>query len=211
MPLDLKTLPDIQGFRLLAKSLAILDAILCPDWENRYYSFNSRWSKDAMMASMRNGSGSLWFALLCPAGVALQGLALDAATYRSAGPAPEVFSHLPPEFQQNFLKEPAFQCQFSTFCLWRRSHDSSWQQGPVQLPAGQDPDGSIELLSILQGDPSQYQRFAEEYYEQEIDLADIKAIYAHRPLTNEFVARLNPEISLKELHDDLSEIGYPEN
>ncbi len=38
-------------------SLAVLDAIMSPDWQYRYYSFDAAWGDDAMMASMRNGQG----------------------------------------------------------------------------------------------------------------------------------------------------------
>ncbi len=35
----------------------MLDAIMSPDWELRYFSFDSRWSPTEEMVSMRNGSG----------------------------------------------------------------------------------------------------------------------------------------------------------
>jgi hypothetical protein len=38
-----------------------------------------------MMASMRDGSGDHWFALLCSAGVALHGLAHEAPIYHGDG------------------------------------------------------------------------------------------------------------------------------
>jgi hypothetical protein len=33
-----------------SKALAMLDAILSPEWEYRYYSFNSKWGPGEMMA-----------------------------------------------------------------------------------------------------------------------------------------------------------------
>ncbi len=53
----LASLPDVESLKQLSQSLAILDAIMSPDWEFRYYSFNSKWSEGEMMASMRDGSG----------------------------------------------------------------------------------------------------------------------------------------------------------
>ena len=64
---DLTLLPDIPSFRRLTRALAMLDAIMSPTWEFRYYSFNSRWWEGEMMASMRNGSGDHRFALLTAA------------------------------------------------------------------------------------------------------------------------------------------------
>ncbi len=47
----LAVLPDIEGLRNLTQSLAMLDAIMSPEWEYRYYSFNSKWDDGEMMAS----------------------------------------------------------------------------------------------------------------------------------------------------------------
>lgn len=38
---DLSGLPDVPALRRLMQSLAMLDAILSPEWEYRYFSFNS--------------------------------------------------------------------------------------------------------------------------------------------------------------------------
>ena len=51
----------------------------------------------------------------------------------------------------------------STFCIWRRYGDHSWQMGPVELPADHpDPDGSELLLSALDGSPQTYNPGNEE-------------------------------------------------
>jgi hypothetical protein len=72
---DLSRLPDIPLLRRLTRALSMLDAILSPEWEYRYHSFDSHWAEGETMASMRNGSGDHWFALYSAAGVALHGLA----------------------------------------------------------------------------------------------------------------------------------------
>ncbi len=38
---DLTSLPNVDDLRQLLQSLAMLDAILSPDWDGRYYSFKS--------------------------------------------------------------------------------------------------------------------------------------------------------------------------
>jgi len=63
-PRSLGERPDIPTFRRLTRSLAVLDAILSPAWEDRYYSFNAHWGPGELMASMRNGQGDQWFALM---------------------------------------------------------------------------------------------------------------------------------------------------
>jgi hypothetical protein len=207
---DLGKLPDIPAFRRLTRALAMLDAILSPEWEYRYYSFDSHWAAGEMTASMRNGSGDHWHALLCPAGVALNGLAHEAPAFRPDSPWPGIFDSLPSEFDSNFLHEPAFDTANSTFCVWRLAADDRWSCGPVRLPSGEDPDGSGELLSILAGDPQQYVEFAAEYYERQIAPADVAAVYGHQPLTDALVRRINPQVDVGSLAVDIAEIAYPE-
>jgi hypothetical protein len=60
-------LPDIPVVRDRSRSLAMLDAILCPEWEYRYYSFATRWGPEQELASMRNGMGDSWSSSRPPA------------------------------------------------------------------------------------------------------------------------------------------------
>ena len=208
---NLTDLPDIRGFRRLTRSLATLDAIMSPEWEYRYYSFDAHWGNGEMMASMRDGSGDHWFALITSVGVALHGLSHESAAFRPGSPLLGVFDSLPSEFRDDFLMEPAFDTANSSFCIWRRASDDRWSTGAVALPPGNDPDGSEELLSILAGDPRQYVAFAAEYFERVVDVADVDAIYRHEPLTSALVRRLNPEVDVASLAEDVAEIGYPDN
>jgi hypothetical protein len=207
---DLSGLPDLRGFRRLTRALAMLDAIVSPDWIYRYYSFNSHWANGRMMASMRNGSGDHWFALLCSAGVAIVGLAHEAPIFRPGMPWPGIFESLPMEFHENLLCEPAFTTEDSTFCIWRRLTDAQWSCGLVELPLHHDPDGSEDLLSILSGHPQHYVEFARDYYEVEIAPTDVAAVYRHDPLTNALVRRLNPGLNLESLAEDMNQVGYPD-
>jgi hypothetical protein len=205
----LSRLPDHAGFRRLTRSLAMLDAILSPEWEYRYYSFNSRWADGEMMASMRDGCGDHWFALFSSRGVALHGLAHEAPMYRMDNPWPGVLESVP-SILGGFLTEPAFDTKNTTFCIWRTAEDTSWQVGPVQYPPGDDPDGSGGLLAILDAEPRTYLAWAEAYYEHPIDLTAVEALYAHAGLSDELVRSLNPAATLAAIHDDVVEIGYPD-
>jgi hypothetical protein len=70
---NLTELPSPESLKKLMKALAMLDAAIEPEWEYRYYSFNSKWSEYEQMASMRNGQGDLWFCVFSSTGVFLKG------------------------------------------------------------------------------------------------------------------------------------------
>jgi hypothetical protein len=209
----LAALPDIEPLKRLSQSLAMLDAIMSPDWEHRYYSFNSRWGAGEMLASMRDGSGDDYFILFNNHGAIIKGFAHESPmspyALESGEPWPGVLDEVPGEFH-GFLAEPAFSIKDVTFCIWRRHTDPCWQTGRINYPEGDDADGSGDLLSVLDGRPSAYKEFAEEYYEREVDLAAVEHVYGHKPLTDEVIKALNEEVSREDLRSDVEEIGYPD-
>lgn len=208
----LDTIPNVEALRKLCQSLAILDAIMSPEWDYRYYSFNSKWADGEMMASMRNGSGDDYFILFNSQGAIMKGFAHESSmspwSSESEQVWPGVLDQVPREFG-SFLTEPAFSMEETTFCIWRKNEDAAWQTGEIKYPEEEDPDGSEDLLFILDGNPETYREFAERYYERVIATQVVNSIYAQEPLKSEMIARLNPEASLEILSSDLDEIAYP--
>ena len=182
------------------------------EWDYRYYSFDSKWAAGEMMASMRNGSGDEYFILFNSHGAIMKGFAHESTMSPWSSDSeqvwPGVLDEVPNEFAE-FLSEPAFSMAETTFCIWRRNADGSWQTGPIDYPEETDPDGSEELLFILDGEPTTYQEFAEQYYECSIDEGTVRSIYQHQPLTTQIIKGLNPEVELEDLGSDLEEISYP--
>ena len=65
-------------------------------------------------------------------------------------------------------------------------------------------------LRTLLARPSDYVRFAEDYYETEVSEHLVAEIFALRPITASIVKSLNPATSLDEISDELyREIEYP--
>jgi hypothetical protein len=209
---DTSSLPDIHELRLLSQSLALLDAILEPEWQYRYYSFNTRWAPGLEMGSMRDGCGNDYFILFSQHGAILKGLSLESESWRVAKRRgqidPGIFGAVPSEFAE-FLVEPAFTIDESTFCLWCLNSDLIWRKGSLEPLDEEDPDGSAEVLRLLDGNPETYHDWAIAYHEKPIDLWAVQRIYHHEPLDDELVKRLNPDLSIVELADDLGEIAYP--
>lgn len=193
------------------------EAILGPEWVDRYYSYDSRWGPDEELASMRDGSGDEYSIVFTTAGVYIRGFAhespmspahLDGQNWPGVlDGVPEVFAHC--------VTEPAFSDErdrrLVTACLWRQTSDDRWHTGDIEFPAGYpDPDGSTELFGLLvDRSPEAYQRFATDYYEVPVAIAPIRHLYALRPLTDEVVSTLNPALTRADLADDIAEIGYP--
>jgi hypothetical protein len=208
----LDDLPLIDDLIRLSKGLAMLDAIISPDWEYRYYSFNSKWAPGEMMASMRDGSGNGYFILLDENGAAIKGFDQEAKispwNEEQSKIWPGMYDSVPSQFS-SFLNEPAFSMDDVTFCIWRRYLDASWHCGVRELPEGENPDGSKQMLKILDGDPVTYQEFARNYYDVELPLDAIEHLYANLPLTEKIVRALNAELGCSDVEKDRNEIAYP--
>lgn len=209
MQLDPRLLPDLVALRQRSQALAMLDAILAPEWDDRYYSFHARWGAGETMGSMRNGSGDDWFILFGAFGAAIKGLDHETAIAGNEVFAREVQVRIPRSFSA-FLDEPAFALGHLSYCYWRGVQDEVWRKviHPDAALAATD-DGSVRRLTLLCEPATGYAEFAAWYYERELPLAAIESVYAHRPLTADLVASLNPDLTLERLRTDIVEIGYP--
>lgn len=208
---DLSQLPNITSLKRLCQSLAMLDAIIEPDWEMRYHSFNTHWRTDEAMASMRDGSGDDYSISFNPAGALIRGFAHESAMspYRIKPPLlwPGLYDDVPPAFA-DCLADNAISMMDTTFCIWRTTLDGSWQRGEINFPIGEDPDGSEELLALLDGNPKTYQEWAQDYYERPINLSAVMYVYTHHPLTQKVVTALNNDLPLVDAEDEARTIGY---
>ncbi|WP_020391094.1 hypothetical protein [Kribbella catacumbae] len=208
-------LPDIDKVRRTSRALAMLDAVLSPEADSRYFSFDARWSDTEETALMANGEGDQYWIVFSPAGAFAQGFAHESpvSPYVSDDQDtvwPGLFDGVPDVFA-GALEEPAFRdesdTRMATVCFWRQAGDDAWHCGPVE---GVEEDGADWLFELLaDGRPEAYLTFAEEYYEVELELDAVQHVYALMPLTEEVVTALNPERMLKDLKDDITEIAYP--
>ena len=193
----------------------MLDGIMSPDWTYRYFLYNPRWGDplDERMASLDNGSGDGYFLVFSEAGAFLKGFGHESEMTPWAFDPLKVWdgvlNDVPAEFKA-YVTEPAFDMESTTFCVWRRTDDDSWHRGSIEFPdLTEDPDGSQNLLWMLDGNPATYVEFAKDYYEKEISLTAVQTIYSLAPLTPELVASLNPELSWNDAIASANGIPYP--
>jgi hypothetical protein len=205
---NLTLLPEIDRLKQICQAIAALDAIISPEWEYRYFSYDVNWDLGEECASMRDGHGDEYLILFNAHGAIINGLAQEIELWE-----PDA-DQIPAEFREFIFGEPV-KSMGATFCIWRKYGDAEWQAGHHSL-AEDDPDGdgSESLLFMLDGNPLTYKSWAEEYYEGELSvvlpLHILQQVYEGKTLNHQMVVDLNPNIwDWKSLKADLDEIGYP--
>jgi hypothetical protein len=205
-------LPAIPELLRRAKALAALDLILSPEWEYRYYSFNSVWSLSEQMAGMRDGCGNEWWLVFHSDGwAALKGLAHESDAWSKAGDQiSEALQAVLPPTLADFAREPAFRWDSTGFAYFYLPSKQHWcRANDLTIFSALDA-GEEDLLRHLCGDPSDYVVFAEDYYETAVSAEGVAQVFRHAPITGSLVSSLNPEISLQDIsHELFVEIGYP--
>lgn len=194
-------LPDIETLQRLCKSLATLDAVICREWEYRYYSYNNAWDKDKQEAcfSMRNGSGDEFQVLFSQHGSIINGHAHESemSNWIEKEIQPVTFNEklnnlfgrkktimeqqiwkgvvdsIPDEFKAFIFGEPV-KSKGTTFCIWRKTTDDKWNIGNIQFPKDKYGDGSEDLLYIFDNNPATYKKWATEYYEEQFGAHKLK-------------------------------------
>jgi len=195
-------LPAPSDLERISQSLATLDALLAPDWEERWFSHNRVWDEAAKwrVGSMRKPTGDEVFILFSPAGTILKGNAQKTVALNK--PTPALLEGVP-EALSAFLKDESFELPHTTFCLWNTG--AGWKHGTL---TGKE-DGSTELLKLYAGNAQDYRAFAQDFFGADVPLKSVQAVLKHLPLDEKLAASINPEIDLGLLEEDLEEIGYP--
>ncbi len=184
----------IEQLRKKMKSLALLDAIIEQEWQYRYFSYNSKWSDSEEMGSLRDGCGGEWF-------IWISG---DLAGYKCLSPEDGLMSELQEAKDSassayySFITEPAFSMDQAT-CIWYLEN-AKW------VKHGKPVNFLIDLKTISNWTASDYQAWATEYYERDIDLSAIENILGGQ-FSEELAKKLNPDIDMSELLAELPEIG----
>jgi len=202
---NLSELPDRVRLKKICKAISVLDAILCQEWEFRYYSYNSAWDENEEFCEMRNGEGDQWLILFRVDGCVINGYAIESQEQNKE----KLTDQLPEIFHEFIFGEP-IKSIGTSFCIWT-TELKNWQTGIV----GDYDDHSETMLGILDGNPQSYLNWASEYFEESIKeggipLATICSIYEGNTLTRKDVLSIVDQIDdWDQLITDLKEIDYP--
>ena len=198
-------LPPPAIARRNALAMAVLDAVLSPDWQHRYYSFQADWDDSEWMASMRDASGDHWFMIgIDTVGLAIKVLAHESEAYAAGSPNPLLIDAIPTQFHGSFRDEEAFELEDVSFVAWCWEKDMRWKYARTGLPDGAEP-----LLNTLSWGADAYRRWAGDYYKQPVSAAVVDAIFAGEPLTESLARQLNPTARWNQIRNEVAETGYP--
>lgn len=213
-------LPAISTVRAWSIVLAAADAIMCEDPLWRYFAFERSWRGGGELASMSDGSGNDYWIVFRPAGVYIRGFDHESPLSPFARDPLGLFPGLVdevPDRLRSVLDDPACQehgVPLVTVSMWRLASQDRWQCGTARevsaesLVGWADPDGSNALFAQLDSEPESYARFAEEYYEREVDRDALAQVFAQRPPARDLIDALNPGRYGAALLKELAEIGY---
>lgn len=188
---ELPRLPAPARLERICKGLALLDAILSPDGDSRYYSFDAAWAPGERMAAMRDGSGDDYFMVFTGELAFVKGFAHE---HPRADPA-AIFHGIPTALAPQ-LGEPAFSIAEVTYGGWFA--DGAWtirgdDYGQLAVPSGQ-----VDV----------YCAHAAAYFERDVPRGAVGAILAGAPLDPALLAKVDPDRALADLAADLTQIGY---
>lgn len=194
---NLDNFPHPDVLKKASQSLAMLEAIIMPEWDYRYFSFNNFWDNGESMGSMRDGEGNELFILFYASTAIGKVFAKD--HYLSNMDIDVLKSQVPSKFSR-FINEPAFSMNDISFCFWYENLTKKWTSKFIS--------NDFEYLGFF-CDYAEYHHWAEEYYEKEIDISIVKDIYNHTPATKEIIERLNCNSVFLNVINEAKEIGYP--
>lgn len=196
-------LPNKESLQNVCKSLALLDAILCQDWEYRYYSYNKNWAENEECFTMRNGEGDELLILFKDRQCIINGFLSEEGCMDKHKLKEEV----PALFQSFIFGEPIITIG-TTFCVWTDVF-GNWNADDIDGLSQKYTD----FMSAYTTDPRVYLYWAIDYYEiDNLNYDALNVVFNGKELNKEDVLNINEELEdWDQLKEDLDEIGYSYN
>lgn len=204
-------LPPPPELLKTCRAIAALDLILSPEWEDRFYSFDSKWGTGEQMASMRDGSGDSWHVVFSDKGwTALRGFVHESLAAEERETLSRALRAACPPELKGFTEEPAFDWKNTTVCHFHTGGESSWKRAKDLTPHANVDTFEDGLLWDLTQGAEGYVKHAQNYFKVEVPLELVRHVFAQKPITPEMVKRLNPGTELSQIEEELfGKIGYP--
>lgn len=204
---DLSSMLEIEQLRSVCRGIAALEIIMTKETDLRYYSYHPCWSESEEVFEMTNGSEQHMLILFHPEGCVISGIDEERYDWENDLPNREAVTLGLPEVFSEFMYDEPIKTMKSTFCIWKL-HGTEWERG--QIMEGSQPDGSENMLQLLDGNPQKYVDFCQWYYETNIPVDIVKIIYNGEAITPEMIKKLNEKrTDLHLMRKELCQMGYP--
>ena len=192
---NINELPSIDEVKKILQGLALIDAILMPEWEYRFFSYNCNWDGkgNEAMASMRDGEGNEYFLYFSDLGV------VGKVLFKNKIQNPLSTLEKIPDIFESFKNEVAFNLEDTSFFFWRSYEDKKWITSPNNLKL-------YPLLGFIKNSYKGYQQWAESYYEIDINSRILKEVFTSLSVNSKQLSILNYELTLEDLKEDIQDI-----
>lgn len=208
-------LPNTKRLKEILLCQSALDIIMNDerkDWL-RLSNFYKNYFDGIDMVKIDNGAGDNMYILFSKDGVIIKGFDHESMLSPYANDDEEIaegiYDSVPIELLE-LLKDESIEVTDVTFCVWISKNESSWKKGDVIVPDdyAEDDDGEGFLLGYIFDDADSWLDWAKDYYEKEIPLECVKAIYEHKDITREIIEKINPKRDIDSVIKELKMIGY---
>ncbi|MFT6501416.1 MAG: hypothetical protein ACJASQ_001528 [Crocinitomicaceae bacterium] len=199
---------EIEQLRATLLALAKLNIILCDEDWLRYHRYNIKWSESEELAEIDDGSGNNMFILFTNEGCVIKGFDHESQVSPHAQEEyqvwPGIYDGLPSHFEE-LLDDEAIEKEDVTFCYWREKNNLTWSKGSASFTNGED-DGSGFLLGTISKTNEQFKNWADDYFEVEMPIEFVTAVYNNEPITEDIIMGINPECDLESVKKELREL-----
>lgn len=208
-------LPNTKRLKEILLCQSALDIIMNDerkDWL-RLSNFYKNYFDGIDMVKIDNGAGDNMYILFSKDGVIIKGFDHESMLSPYANDDEEIaegiYDSVPIELLQ-LLKDESIELTDVTFCVWLSKNESSWKKGDVIIPDDytEDDDGEGFLLGYIFDNADSWLAWAKDYYEKELPLECVNAIYEHKDITRQIIEKFNPKRDIDSVIKELKMIGY---
>lgn len=189
--------------------MTILDIIMCPKEEEYLRITSMQKIENGCKYIIDNGSGDSLTIFITANGAYIKGFDHESEWNQFAADEwnedffEQVYKNAPSEFLA--LVENEEERDETTFCMWCVDDTDEWYQN--EISDDDDNDGGKEyLLGYIRKSAEEWCEWAEDYYEQQLDLDIVKKIYNGSSIDNELISKLNERRNIEEALQEINEI-----
>lgn len=192
-----KNLPEIMELQKRLDVLVTLNIILLSEKDSwlRLHSRIADPGGQLGIYKIDNGAGDTMFIVFSNAGCIIKGFDHESALSPYArdefAVCPGIYDEVPADLLR-LLDDPMIEKQDVTFCFWREAEDSGWRKGNIINSDNLD-DGHNFLLRLLFPSASDFIKWAKDYFERELPVQPIEAVYAGVKVNDDIISGINPE------------------